>query len=80
MHKDADYLAERFWSELKRKHYLTPTNYLKLMEMFNKVFSERKQNIYDNIERYKKGIDILAQSKEKVKEMKQEIVELEPRL
>ena len=38
--------------------------------MFNKVYAERKKITLLSIERYTKGIDILAQSKQKVKEMK----------
>lgn len=60
MHKDADSLANKFWSELKRRYYLTPANYLKLMEMFEKVYAERKSKTLLSIERYKKGVSILA--------------------
>lgn len=80
MHDTVSKLANRFYHELKRHYYVTPSNYFELINLFKKILNSRNFETDSNIQRYVKGVATLEDSKEKVEEMKKAIIELEPKL
>lgn len=80
MHKDAKGMALKFYNELRRHYYLTPSSYIELLSIFKKVYQQRKGKIESDISIYVKGVHTLKDAKEKVDVMKKDIIELTPKL
>ena len=73
-------LSERYYQELRRYFYVTPTSYLELLLTFKRILGERTTKIKDLIKRYETGLDKIRQSEEKVNIMKVELNDLKPQL
>ena len=43
IHLSVSDMAERFYSELKRRYYTTPTSYLELINLYLSMLSEKKK-------------------------------------
>ncbi|KAK2851543.1 hypothetical protein Q5P01_007819 [Channa striata] len=73
-------LSERFLSELGRHNYVTPTSYLELIAAFRLLLTQKRDNVMKAKQRYTNGLDQLAFAESQVGEMKQELVDLQPKL
>ena len=71
-------MSQRFYNELRRYYYLTPTSYIELLQIFKKVYRQRKGKIESDINTYVKGVLTLKDAKEKVDIMKKDIIILTP--
>ena len=43
IHTSVSEMAERFYNELKRRYYTTPTSYLELINLYLAVLDNKKQ-------------------------------------
>jgi dynein heavy chain len=73
-------LSSRFYDELKRHNYLTPTSYLELLNTFNSLLDVKKAEFQQAIDRYSIGLEKLLHTEKSVAEMQQELTELQPKL
>ncbi|XP_032050232.1 dynein heavy chain 12, axonemal [Aythya fuligula] len=73
-------LSSRFFQSLKRHNYVTPTSYLELIAAFRKLLTEKRDSVMTAKKKYVNGLDKLAFAESQVGEMKQELVELQPKL
>ncbi|XP_061474275.1 dynein axonemal heavy chain 12 [Rhineura floridana] len=73
-------LSERFLNQLGRHNYVTPTSYLELIASFQQLLTQNRDNIMKAKKRYTNGLDKLAFAESQVGEMKQELVDLQPKL
>ena len=57
MQERVQQLTDRYYQELKRYYYVTPTSYLILIKTFKNLLGEKRQAINSIIFKYEKGID-----------------------
>uniref|UniRef100_A0A803YPJ9 Dynein axonemal heavy chain 12 n=1 Tax=Meleagris gallopavo TaxID=9103 RepID=A0A803YPJ9_MELGA len=73
-------LSSRFFQSLKRHNYVTPTSYLELIAAFRKLLTQKRDSVMKAKKKYVNGLDQLAFAESQVGEMKQELVQLQPKL
>jgi len=74
----ASEMAAKFYEELRRNYYITPTSYLEFIQLFLNIYNEKIQIIPKQILNYKLGIEKLEEANIIVKNLKAELIELEP--
>lgn len=42
IHQQAQEASEKFYTELRRRNYVTPTSFLELIQMFQKVLASKR--------------------------------------
>ncbi|XP_035385934.1 dynein heavy chain 6, axonemal [Electrophorus electricus] len=70
--------AERFYSELRRRYYTTPTSYLELIHLYLSMLVHKRQQLEAARDRVKNGLTKLLETNALVDEMKVELSALEP--
>ncbi|CAE1329165.1 DNAH [Acanthosepion pharaonis] len=80
IHTSVTTMAERFYNELKRHYYTTPTSYLELINLYLSMLNGRNRSIKSSRERVQNGLIKLLETNELVAKMKVELVALEPEL
>ncbi|KAM6121199.1 LOW QUALITY PROTEIN: dynein axonemal heavy chain 12 [Pterocles gutturalis] len=73
-------LSVRFLQSLGRHNYVTPTSYLELIAAFQKLLTQKRDTVMKAKKKYMNGLDKLAFAESQVGEMKQELVQLQPKL
>ena len=48
MHESIHGLYRRFWEELRRHYYITPSSYMELIRLFSRMLRNQKSIIMDN--------------------------------
>lgn len=48
IHTSVSNMADRFYSELKRRYYTTPTSYLELITLYLSMLKEKKKYVAAN--------------------------------
>ncbi|XP_026216049.1 dynein heavy chain 6, axonemal isoform X2 [Anabas testudineus] len=78
IHVSVTDMAERFYSELRRRYYTTPTSYLELINLYLSMLEEKRQHLVLAKDRVKNGLTKLLETNELVDEMKVDLSALEP--
>jgi dynein heavy chain len=78
MHKSAQEAAERFFDQLRRRTYMTPTSYLELIGLFNSLLEEKKGEIQLKLNRYTVGTKTLIETKSVVDDLKVTLTKMQP--
>ncbi|NXG19392.1 DYH7 protein, partial [Grallaria varia] len=73
-------LSERFLQSLGRHNYVTPTSYLELIAAFQRLLTEKRDSVMKAKTKYVNGLEKLAFAELQVDEMRQELVQLQPKL
>ncbi|NXK36347.1 DYH7 protein, partial [Piprites chloris] len=73
-------LSERFLQSLGRHNYVTPTSYLELIAAFQRLLTEKQDSVMKAKKKYVNGLEKLAFAELQVAEMRQELVQLQPKL
>ncbi|XP_075946793.1 dynein axonemal heavy chain 6 [Anarhichas minor] len=71
-------MAERFYSELRRRCYTTPTSYLELISLYLSMLKEKRQQLVPARDRVKNGMTTMLETNELVDKMKADVSALEP--
>ena len=71
-------LSTRFYQELRRFFYVTPTSYLELLSTFKRLLGERIEKIKGLISGYETGLEKIKKAEEDVNVMKIELNDLKP--
>ena len=79
-HESVRLLSERFYKELSRHNYVTPTSYLELIGSFKNLIKRKQDEIMKNKNRYETGLEKLKFASEQVGAMQIELKELQPQL
>lgn len=66
-------VSEDFRTELGRHNYVTPTSYLELITMFQRLLTAKRVENSKTLSRYTVGLDKLQSSAEQVAGMQQEL-------
>eukprot|EP00304_Pavlova_gyrans_P012708 CAMPEP_0206041750 /NCGR_PEP_ID=MMETSP1466-20131121/6142_1 /ASSEMBLY_ACC=CAM_ASM_001126 /TAXON_ID=44452 /ORGANISM="Pavlova gyrans, Strain CCMP608" /LENGTH=4121 /DNA_ID=CAMNT_0053416453 /DNA_START=38 /DNA_END=12403 /DNA_ORIENTATION=- len=78
IHYDVSKATSRFYDELRRITYTTPTSYLELLTLFLSTLAEQRLRIAQQISRYRGGVDKLIATNRVVDSMKAELTEMQP--
>ncbi|XP_019392438.1 PREDICTED: dynein heavy chain 12, axonemal [Crocodylus porosus] len=73
-------LSSKFLQDLGRHNYITPTSYLELIAAFRQLLTQKRDTVMKAKKGYINGLDKLAFAESQVGEMKQELVDLKPKL
>ena len=73
-------LSTRYYQELRRYYYVTPTSYLELLSTFKRLLGTRMETIKGLIQGYETGLEKIKKAEEDVNVMKVELNELKPKL
>ncbi|XP_051939159.1 dynein axonemal heavy chain 6 isoform X1 [Hippocampus zosterae] len=79
-HVSVSVMAERFFSELRRRYYTTPTSYLELINLYLSMLDNKRQQLVLARDRVKSGLTKLLETNELVATMKVDLSALEPLL
>ncbi|XP_064645339.1 dynein axonemal heavy chain 6-like [Lineus longissimus] len=80
IHMSVSTMAERFYAELKRRYYTTPTSYLELINLYLSMLGEKRKQLTTARDRVKNGLTKLLETNDLVDNMQVELVALEPEL
>ncbi|KAK3733193.1 hypothetical protein QZH41_008554, partial [Actinostola sp. cb2023] len=80
IHTSVSSMAERFYAELRRRYYTTPTSYLELINLYLTMLQEKRKQLTGARDRVKNGLLKLLETNELVDKMQIELVALEPQL
>ncbi|XP_036729228.1 dynein heavy chain 6, axonemal [Balaenoptera musculus] len=78
VHLSVSSMAERYYTELRRRYYTTPTSYLELINLYLYMLSEKKKQLVSACERVKNGLTKLLETNVLVDKMKLDLSALEP--
>ena len=70
----------RFYNELRRHNYVTPTSYLELILTFKSFLGKKRHDILMMKNRYLVGLEKLQFATSQVSVMQQELTDLQPQL
>ncbi|KAM9314768.1 dynein axonemal heavy chain 6 [Pholidichthys leucotaenia] len=78
IHVSVSDMADRFYSELRRRYYTTPTSYLELINLYLSMLDNKRQQLVLARDRVKNGLTKLLETNELVDTMKVDLSALEP--
>lgn len=78
IHKSMIDYSERFWNELRRKNYVTPTSYLELVKLYLDMMKAQQNKLPLQIRKYTIGLQTLKETNEVVSTLQKKIREFQP--
>ncbi|KAM9330540.1 dynein axonemal heavy chain 6 [Gastrophryne carolinensis] len=78
IHVSVTEMAERYYAELRRRYYTTPTSYLELINIYLSMLGDKRQQLVSARDRVKNGLSKLWETNNLVDNMKVELSALEP--
>lgn len=66
IHSDVKQFSERFYDELRRKNYVTPTSYLELLKLYIEMMKQQQNVLPNKIKKYTVGLQTLKETNEEV--------------
>ncbi|XP_064233928.1 dynein axonemal heavy chain 6 isoform X5 [Aotus nancymaae] len=78
IHLSVSSMAERYYNELRRRYYTTPTSYLELINLYQSMLSEKRRQIISARDRVKNGLTKLLETNVLVDKRKLDLSALEP--
>ena len=78
IHTSVSAMADRFFAELRRKYYTTPTSYLELINLYSSMLDEKRRELVLSRDRFKSGLGKLLETNELVDKMQTELTALAP--
>ncbi|TKS69211.1 Dynein heavy chain 6, axonemal [Collichthys lucidus] len=78
VHVSVTDMAERYYSEVRRRYYTTPTSYLELINLYLSMLEEKRQQLVLAKDRVKNGLTKLLETNVLVDKMKVDLSALEP--
>lgn len=79
-HQSISALSDKFYSELRRRNYVTPTSYLELIQTFKTLLAVKRTEVNQLKSRYEVGLTQLASAAKQVSSMQVELNDLKPKL
>ncbi|XP_061882783.1 dynein axonemal heavy chain 6 [Entelurus aequoreus] len=79
-HVSVSTMAERFYLELRRRYYTTPTSYLELINLYLSMLDDKRNLLILARDRVKSGLTKLLETNDLVAKMKVDLSALEPLL
>ncbi|KAL4440889.1 hypothetical protein ABPG74_009302 [Tetrahymena malaccensis] len=79
-HKSVEKISQRYFQELRRYNYVTPTSFLELLNLYKSILDQKNKGLNEQISRLKSGLDKLAGANKAVEEMKITLTKMRPEL
>jgi dynein heavy chain len=73
IHKRVEVISREYSNELRRQVYLTPTSYLELLNIYQKILTNKRGEIQGYIDRLTNGLEVLKLAQIEVNKMRIEI-------
>ena len=80
IHNSVSAASDRYFAELRRKNYTTPTSYLDLIKTYIEMLKFQRGIVPIKIQRYQGGLKRLSETNVMVDEMKAMLITLRPRI
>jgi dynein heavy chain, axonemal len=80
MQERVSQLSARYYQELKRYYYVTPTSYLVLIKTFQNLLAQKRKSVNSVIFKYEKGLSQLAMAEQQVSILQVELQDLIPKV
>uniref|UniRef100_A0A1I8GGQ9 DHC_N2 domain-containing protein n=1 Tax=Macrostomum lignano TaxID=282301 RepID=A0A1I8GGQ9_9PLAT len=80
IHTSVTDMADKFYNELKRKFYTTPTSYLELINLYLSMLAAKKNELTGGRDRVKNGLLKLLETNQLVGTMEVTLTEMRPKL
>jgi dynein heavy chain, axonemal len=80
IHKSVELESKEFSNRMRRYIYLTPTSYLELLNMYQKLLREKRNEFLVAIQRLENGLNVLSEAGKAVEELEKSIREQRPKL
>ncbi|XP_031357040.1 dynein heavy chain 6, axonemal isoform X2 [Photinus pyralis] len=78
MHKSVEDMTVRFYAEMKRHYYTTPSSYLELLKLYLNMLVDKRQLIQKTSDRIANGLQKLYETNSIIDAMKEELTAMEP--
>jgi len=78
IHQTVETMSTKFYDQLRRYNYVTPTSYLELLQMFIRLLTEKREELSTMRRRLQTGLDKLNTTAAEVQVMEKELVDLQP--
>ena len=78
IHRSVERETVRFYNELGRHNYTTPTSYLELIKLYIELMSKQRDVIFGNQQRYTGGLQKLGETEVMVGELQDSITKMKP--
>jgi len=78
IHRSVEVGSEKFYNELKRHNYTTPTSYLELIKLYTDTLRTKREEVSSNEQRYRIGLKKLAETEVMVAELQNTLTEMQP--
>ena len=78
VHKSVVETGTRYWQEVRRRLYATPSSYMELITLYARMLRDNKRKFVSNRQRLQMGLTTLSDAKEMVGEMQEELLSLGP--
>ncbi|XP_030042289.1 dynein axonemal heavy chain 2 [Microcaecilia unicolor] len=75
MHRSAADYSSRMKLELRRHNYVTPTNYLELVSGYKKLLAEKRQELWEQVNKLRNGLFKIDETRQKVEIMSLQLEE-----
>ncbi|KAJ3373477.1 Dynein heavy chain 3, axonemal [Kappamyces sp. JEL0680] len=73
-------LSLKYYENLRRHNYVTPTSYLELIQTYKQLLSKKRKEVESLKNRYEVGLQQLASAATQVGQMQIELTDLQPKL
>merc|ERR1719502_727108 len=78
IHKTVETETERFFTEMKRRNYVTPTSYLELIRLYVDLLREQREIVSNNEMKYKNGLKKLSDTEKIVEDLQNDLTKMQP--
>lgn len=80
IHTSVSSMADRFYAELRRRYYTTPTSYLELINLYLDMLGDKRRQLVNARDRVANGLKKLYETNDLVAKMEVELTDLQPQL
>ncbi|XP_071789676.1 dynein axonemal heavy chain 6-like isoform X2 [Asterias amurensis] len=80
VHKDVTQQTVKYYEEMRRHFYITPSSYLDLIQLYSNKLKQQKQRVMDSKNRLFIGLSKLSEANSLVDAMQEELVNLGPKI
>eukprot|EP00767_Chilomastix_cuspidata_P003863 gnl/Chilomastix_cuspidata/3994.p1 GENE.gnl/Chilomastix_cuspidata/3994~~gnl/Chilomastix_cuspidata/3994.p1 ORF type:complete len:4491 (+),score=293.00 gnl/Chilomastix_cuspidata/3994:101-13474(+) len=78
IHTSVEKFSGRFFEELRRHNYTTPTSYLELLRQYLTLLDEKRKEISSKVNTFSIGLEKLQETAEEVATMQKNLEEMQP--
>nr|XP_050848639.1 dynein axonemal heavy chain 6 [Vespula vulgaris] len=80
MHETVEEATIRYFLEMRRRYYTTPSSYLELLKLYQKTLNKKKEEIITLKKKIMNGLNKLLETNEMITIMNEQLITLAPKL